>query len=704
MLRIAQLNYSAPPETDAYCEFEAFGQSFEVQRFGFDGRAASLMESLLSLRNQVDAFALSGLPPVFRIKERSYVHPDYLELLSVPTSVPVCDGYRLKELCTINRLAEELSAGRVDLSKGCLFPLSVYHSEAFQFLGEIGPEHHVMAGDFYPLLGINRILPYGSPEMAVLPWGLTLNSKIKFKRTRSNLAWRLPPPSRFEYVYSAPDSFAFLSTELPALFGKNWILPASDPHLERGIAEFSPKEVIQLFPKALKFSPFADYATVDAAMRLSLGKYSALLLEEWIENLAHLMPLSEKAQEYVLRSRPSSQFWFSRKLQSVAKATGSGPRRRDPEFAFIIHPLSNRQLFQIPGMGLLKGLPDQARGWVERHAAKAPGFVYGHIDSVVSDSTGREVSGLIYCLPATPRALLEENVQTAYAKIKTICEHAADSGAKIIGLGAYTKIIGDGGASISRGSPIPVTTGNSLSAAATLWAVFEVTRKMGLITSMPGQQRMDGTAMVIGATGSVGKVSAKLLALAFKRLVLVAPRVERLQEVAREIREIAPDCEVIVSVSANDWAAAADVLVTATSAYDQEVVDVEQLQPGAIVCDCSRPLNFTIEAAMKRPDVLIMESGEVLLPGPAKVDCYIGLPDQAVWACLGETALLALSERYETFSLGRDLDWKKVKEIYKLAREHGVGLAAIRGHAGVITDKEIAITRELALKKRTRWS
>lgn len=69
-----------------------------------------------------------------------------------------------------------------------------------------------------------------------------------------------------------------------------------------------------------------------------------------------------------------------------------------------------------------------------------------------------------------------------------------------------------------------------------------------------------------------------------------------------------------------------------------------------------------------------------------------------MWACLGETALLALAERYEAFSIGRDLDLRRVKEIYRLAREHGVGLAAIRGHAGVVTDREIALTRELALK------
>jgi predicted amino acid dehydrogenase len=494
-----------------------------------------------------------------------------------------------------------------------------------------------------------------------------------------------------------------LSTDLPALFGKKWILAASDPHLENRIAEFSPTEVIRLFPEALKFSPFVSYSVVDAAMRLTLGRRSPLSLDEWAERLAELTALRKGAQMYVPGARPSIQVWFNRTVQSVAKAVGGGPRRRDPEFAFIIHPLSNHQVFQIPGLGALRKLPTEAKGWVERQVAKAPGFVYGHIDDVVSHATGREVSGLIYCLPATPRTLLEEDVQSTYAQVNAICEHAADAGAKIIGLGAYTKIVGDAGASINRNSPIPVTTGNSLSASATLWAVHEVTRKMGLLKTLPGGRRMDGVAMVIGATGSIGRVSAKLLAFAFTRLVLVAPKAGRLHEVAREIRQVAPHCDIAVSTSADDWAPFADVIVTATSSRGQKVVDVGRLKPGAIVCDCSRPLDFTIEDAMARPDILILESGEVLLPGPATLDCYIGLPDRAVWACLGETALLALAERYEPFSLGRDLDWRRVQEIDGLAREHGVGLAAIRGHAGVITDREIALTRELALKGGVQW-
>ncbi len=206
--------------------------------------------------------------------------------------------------------------------------------------------------------------------------------------------------------------------------------------------------------------------------------------------------------------------------------------------------------------------------------------------------------------------------------------------------------------------------------------------------------------MVIGATGSIGQVSAKLLSLVMKRLCLVAPRLNRLEDLKRSIEQMSPHCEVTITIDANELASRADVLVTATSAIDHKIVDVMKLKPGAVVCDCSRPLDFDLEDAKKRPDVLIIESGELLLPGPVTLTSDIGLPGSTVYACLAETALLTLEKRYEPFTMGRDIEWDKVKQIYKMAQKHGVRLAEIQGHTGIITDKEIELTRQLALSRR----
>ncbi|MGZ8721225.1 MAG: dehydrogenase, partial [Aeromicrobium sp.] len=70
--------------------------------------------------------------------------------------------------------------------------------------------------------------------------------------------------------------------------------------------------------------------------------------------------------------------------------------------------------------------------------------------------------------------------------------------------------------------------------------------------------------------------------------------------------------------------------------------------------------------------------------------------------CLAETVVLALEGRYETFSVGRNIEWEKVKEIYKLGLKHGMKLATISGANGVFSPEDITMTRELALERRAQ--
>ena len=70
------------------------------------------------------------------------------------------------------------------------------------------------------------------------------------------------------------------------------------------------------------------------------------------------------------------------------------------------------------------------------------------------------------------------------------------------------------------------------------------------------------------------------------------------------------------------------------------------------------------------------------------------------YACLAETVVLALEGRYETFTVGRQIEWEKVKEIYRLGIKHGMKLATMSGVNGVVTPEEIERIRTLALAAR----
>ena len=82
----------------------------------------------------------------------------------------------------------------------------------------------------------------------------------------------------------------------------------------------------------------------------------------------------------------------------------------------------------------------------------------------------------------------------------------------------------------------------------------------------------------------------------------------------------------------------------------------------------------------------------------------LGFEDRnVVYACLAETIVLALDGRFENFTVGRNIEWEKVHEIYKLGLKHGMRLAAISGVNGVFSDEDINAVRERALVARKTW-
>ena len=102
-----------------------------------------------------------------------------------------------------------------------------------------------------------------------------------------------------------------------------------------------------------------------------------------------------------------------------------------------------------------------------------------------------------------------------------------------------------------------------------------------------------------------------------------------------------------------------------------------------------------IMSTTNSPDVLVIESGEIQLPGEARMK-DIGLPPGIAYACLAETIVLALAGRFENFTLGRNIEWEKVREIYKLGLKHGMKLASVSGVNGVFTDEDFERVRTLA--------
>jgi len=372
--------------------------------------------------------------------------------------------------------------------------------------------------------------------------------------------------------------------------------------------------------------------------------------------------------------------------ERTAKGTGS-PDGEAQRFAFVLHPLTVDYLSNHPRYAYTRHLP---RKLVELTAAHMPARLVGTVKGGRSAATGHPADGLIYALGATPRQMLTRPPEFTYRRLDAAVKDAAKRGARIVGLGAFTKVVGDAGVTVARRAPIPVTTGNSLTIAATLETAKLTAKRMGWADLARGR------AMVVGATGAIGSVCSRLLAAAVKDVVLVSIEPPRLEALKRAILEEVPDANVVTDVSTAPWVGQCDLIVTATSAFGLRVLDVSQCKPGAVILDVALPPDISAEEAAVRPDVLVVESGEVLIPGPVKFSFDIGLPPGVAYACLAEAALLAMEGRYECFTLGRDVAPQRVKEIYRLFRKHGFQIAPLRSFGQLLTDELVAEKRARA--------
>ena len=357
-------------------------------------------------------------------------------------------------------------------------------------------------------------------------------------------------------------------------------------------------------------------------------------------------------------------------------------------FAFIIHPID-------PKRDVSRKFPWLGRVLTERQidvfSTFFPPVFISEIEGITSQSTGKQVKGWFIACPYTPKRMLELPERTVYRKIIQTGHLAEKLGAQILGLGAYTSVVGDAGVTIANALEVPVTTGDSYTVTVAVDAVREAARVM----EIPLQE---STAAVVGATGAIGKVCAELLADDVARLYLIGRREAALDKLREQLKPGAR-AELIVSTRM-DALAEAQLILTVTSAL-HDVIHPEVLRPGSVVCDVARPRDVSAMVAAARDDILVIDGGMVDVPGPVDFHFNFGFPPGKAYACMAETIALALEGRFEDYTLGKHLTRARVEEIGLLARKHGFRLSGFRSFEREVTPQHIEIVRRNAKKAHT---
>lgn len=345
-------------------------------------------------------------------------------------------------------------------------------------------------------------------------------------------------------------------------------------------------------------------------------------------------------------------------------------------FAFIIHPIDPKRdvsrKFPLLGKYLTVGQ-------INFFSTFFPPVYISEITGIRSAATGAEIKGWFVACPYTPQRMLELPPPVVYRKIIQTGRLAERLGAQVLGLGAFTSVVGDAGQTIARGLRIPVTTGDSYTVAVAVEAVREAARLLNI--HLP-----TATAAVVGATGAIGAVAAELLARDVGRLWLIGRRPEALESLRARLLNTA-SAETLISADMHSLASA-DLILTVTSAVET-VIEPHHLKPGAVVCDVARPRDVSALVAQHRPDVLVIDGGMVEAPGDPDFHFNFGFPPRMVYACMAETMALALDNRLESYTLGKNLTVSQVETIAAIARRHGFRLGGFRAFERAVSPADL---------------
>ncbi|NMP22707.1 NAD(P)H-binding protein [Sulfobacillus harzensis] len=346
------------------------------------------------------------------------------------------------------------------------------------------------------------------------------------------------------------------------------------------------------------------------------------------------------------------------------------------KFAFIIHPLRFDDFARK--YPITQHLPPKLVEWAFKQVGPVTA---GHVTGVHSP-TGEELEGWLLGLPLTPDILLNAPYEWVLKKLTASVQLAEKLGAEIVGLGAFTKIAGDRGITLSQRVGVPITTGNSYTTATAVQGTLMAAERMQIDL---GQAR----ATVIGATGSIGRAATFLLAEQVRQVTLVSRTEEDLKALAAEIRARHPAIKVDWTTHIPEAVRPADIVVAVSSATGT-IVEPDDLKPGAVVTDVARPRNLSRVVMEQRHDVLVLDGGVIQVPGEnADMGFDFGFPPKMVEACMAETMILALEGRLECFTLGPTIDVARVQEIRELGDKHGFSLAGFRRFERAIDDSEI---------------
>lgn len=300
--------------------------------------------------------------------------------------------------------------------------------------------------------------------------------------------------------------------------------------------------------------------------------------------------------------------------------------------------------------------------------------------------TGKKTHGFFVLCPIIPD-MIDASPERVFNKVVEGCQIGQRLGAGIVTLGGFTSIAGERFSDKLRSAiKIPLTTGNTYTAAMALEGIRRAAQWMGL-------EMAKASVTIIGGNGDIGSACARVLAREVKQVTITGRNKDSLR-ISKEKLKKEGNARVEASTDNNAAVKKADIVIAAASSA-QSFVDIKNFRAGSIICDVGYPKNTSYMTAY-RNDLFAFSGGFCQLPCNFELGFDIGVPAKDVlYGCFAEAIILSLEDRYENFSEGRGkITAEKIEEIKTMAEKHGFQLSPFYWGDKIMTEKEVSAIRD----------
>lgn len=332
------------------------------------------------------------------------------------------------------------------------------------------------------------------------------------------------------------------------------------------------------------------------------------------------------------------------------------------DFAFIIHPRDARDIARkFPWVRLL---PGSLVSWFFDKLGPMP---VSQITGLVSKN-GLPLKGWQIAVPSTAARLLRNRDRARKRILRAICL-AEKTGAKVVGLGALTASLTEGGRQVaSHKLSCKVTTGHSFTVA----TVITTAKKAADIRGISFQR---ATIAIVGACGSIGSACARWLASENVHCLILNDCNEKGLEKLRE--SLAGQSSTKIQTCAElRGISQADIVLVATN-DPRLIIQPHHLKHGCIVIDDAQPPNVSPVIVNGNNRALLAWGGLMSVPG-INLHFDTGVVGRhTIFSCLAECLVLSAYDINESYTIG-PVDITKAKHLLPLASRLGISLPPLQ--------------------------